>query len=246
MNNTEYIDSLYEEMAVLKLKLAFAESEAEQSAVPPELPEDMPAVLPEPVERALRGARVRHILTEALPKFGRAAAAVLLVFYVGLTAAAAFAEPVRNGIARFIASDDGGYMNIGYEQDPEPPIDSMPEVDPALTAPEGWAGDTYIRYIPDGYALEKVSTYYDEALYVNSTGERFLFAEYPQSVHIQLNGSADTISVSVNGQPGFCSRSRGETCVMWPLHGKVMVIRLSTDDMNTAVAIAESVRRLPQ
>ena len=160
-------EELDEELTALKLKIALQEYQAESletiladepgdsSAREQLARSEKPTI--RRLNRRLRRRSLRRFAVRTLPKAGRAAACLILVFYIGLTVAVATVQSVRVDLMRFFVRIDGGQASFGFETS-----------DDHLDVPSGWNGYYYPSYIPDGYVLTGV--FDDSVVYQNPAG----------------------------------------------------------------------------
>lgn len=171
-------EELDEELTALKLKIALQEYQAESlETILAETGDDPSAQerlarsekptlrrLNRRLNRRLRRRSLRRFAVRTLPKAGRAAACLILVFYIGLTVAVATVQSVRVDLMRFFVRIDGGQASFGFETS-----------DDHLDVPSGWNGYYYPSYIPDGYVLTGV--FDDSVVYQNRAGTELRFCD---------------------------------------------------------------------
>lgn len=131
------------EEATLHLALLRCQ-EAELAALPQaEAPQAPP---PASLRRAYASRRARQALRTWGPRTLRAAAAVLLVFYLGLTTALATVPSLRHSLMTFMIHSEEEYTELALIPSGE-----------TLDIPQGWQGAYYPAYIPEGFAITHVA-----------------------------------------------------------------------------------------
>ena len=103
-------------MEALKIRIAFAEiHEAEWNSASPnqQLSDEGKRRVLKAIDKRLQRRKYVHFANTTLPKAGRIAAAVLSVFFIGLTAAVASVRPVRVSVLNFIMGIEEAYTELG-------------------------------------------------------------------------------------------------------------------------------------
>lgn len=113
--------------------------------------------------------------------------------------------------------------------------------------PEGWRGNFFPTWLPEGYAFLRVQDELtaQEAVYQNAQGNRLVFSEDQVSAHFELQGDE---TASFTYQPlddqtaalTVLSDDQG-TFVVWDANGQTLMVTLSLKDQETALSIARSV-----
>ena len=132
-NETSLTEDLYRELEALKIRIAFAEiHEAEWNSASPnqQLSDEGKRRVLKAIDKRLRRRKYVHFAKTTLPKAGRIAAAVLSVFFIGLTAAVASVRSVRVSVLNFIMGIEEAYTELGVGGE-------MPDV------PSEWQGEYY-------------------------------------------------------------------------------------------------------
>lgn len=230
------LEDLNEELLALKLRMAFqAEFEEELAEIERTEPDAELLKIMEHAEprirrmfaREMRREQVKHFVFEFMPKLSRALATVLLVFFLGLSAAVATMEPVRVGVVDFIENIETKFTRFDIEDDD------------AVIPPE-WKGEYYPTYIPNKLELSWVKKY--EICY--GKNQDLFYYEYDEA----LDTNADTENafdrlVLINGKQGIISEKNGWIKVAWKLDAKYFVVvgRYSEEEM---LKIARGVKEI--
>ena len=120
-------------------------------------------------------------------------------------------------------------------------------VEPISHIPEGWRGNYFPGWIPEGYTFvqvqDKLTT--QQALYRNAQGDTLIFSEDTQASHFELQGD-ETASFDykpVNDQTialVALSQQQG-TFVVWDVNDQTLMVTLSTQNEADALKVAQSV-----
>ncbi|MDL2205361.1 DUF4367 domain-containing protein [Eubacteriales bacterium OttesenSCG-928-N13] len=164
-------------------------------------------------------------------RLGIMAAAVLVLLFVGLTAAVATVQPLRARVLEFLQSREDEYTQLQI-RDPEAP---------RLDVPEGWNGEYYPTYIPDRLTLRRVDENITTATYDNEN----LWVSIRECTNLDIEmfydtEDSDTRQVEVLDQIGTISEKNGVTAIWWAINDRYFVI-YGTLPPDVAIAIAESV-----
>lgn len=228
---------LDEELTALKLKIALQEyredaietllSENDDPSAPERLARTEQPTLRR-MNRRLRRRSLRRFAARTLPKAGKAAACLILVFYLGLTVAVATVENVRVELMRFFVHVDGGQASFGFESSDE-----------HLDVPSEWNGYYYPAYIPDGYVLTDV--FDDSVVYQNRAGLELRFCDSGADAQWTVDTeNAEVKSVTINGRPAVLIRKGIWTTIVWSIDSRCLIVDCAgTED--TAMTIAKSV-----
>ena len=231
-------EELDEELTALKLKIALQEYQAESletiladepgdSSAREQLARSEKSTIRR-LNRRLRRRSLRRFAVRTLPKAGRAAACLILVFYIGLTVAVATVQSVRVDLMRFFVRIDGGQASFGFETS-----------DDHLDVPSGWNGYYYPSYIPDGYVLTGV--FDDSVVYQNRAGTELRFCDSGPDARWTVDTvDAEIESVTVNGRPAVLIRKGIWTTIVWSVDSRCLIVDCAgTKDV--AITIAQSV-----
>lgn len=227
---------LRDDLLALKLRLAFQEKLEE------EIEEISGEQHPEPelqaiMERAdagilkrihtnVRKRKMARIVKITLPQVGKAAAACLLVFFIGLSTAIAAVPAVRTGVLHFIMTMDEKYTSLGFE-------------DAGIAAPAEWKGRYYLSYIPDGFVLEDADGF--DVTYANFRGNILLFSEYGTESSVNIDTEdADVRFTDIQGHSALLSDKNGWITLAWAAEDRYFVLDFQ-GDAEEAVRIAEGV-----
>lgn len=231
-------DELREDILALRLRLAFQEELEEEVNALVKESENPDRVILEMMERAdsrviqkirqkIRRKNGKHLLFAVVPKVGKAAAACLLVFFIGLSTAIAMNSSVRVEMLNFIMRIEEKYASLGFE-----------DHGAFIEVPAGWKGYYYPTYIPEGFDYVSTDGY---AVYYERAGQEFIFSEYESGsgVNIDTEG-AETKFTDVNGRSALAVEKNGWATLAWAVSNRYFIIELQ-GEIEEAVGIAEHV-----
>ena len=147
--------ALYEDLAALKIRIAFAEiSEDELDEYDHELPFVSESDYSEAaqkralklIERKLNKRLSKRFIRKTLPHTIQVVAITLLLFFIGLTTAVATVRPIRLRLMDFIAQIEENYSAVGITYN---------DNDNSIV-PKEWKGKYYPYYIPEEYEFSYV------------------------------------------------------------------------------------------
>lgn len=230
-DETSLTEDLYRELEALKIRIAFAEiHEAEWNSAGPnqQLSDEGKRRVLKAIDKRLRRRKYVHFVKTTLPKAGRIAAAVVSVFFIGLTAAVASVRPVRVSVLNFIMGIEEAYTELGVGSE-------MPDV------PSEWQGQYYPAYIPEGFTLDYVDPLYVEAQYKNSDGQKIVFREYELNDYTNFDTEDSIVStITIRGAEALISEKKDRYSIVWAMDDCYLLLRCDTS-REMAIQIAESV-----
>lgn len=243
-------DELYRQLAYTKLRIALLAQQENEAKVLLNAEASKSALAEEQKfftdtqDRTIRRIRVQLLRQSAqnfarydLRKIVRAAAAVLLVFYLGLTTAVATVQSVRVNLMKLLYNVEEQYTEISFQPDEEA----------AFEVPAEWAGNYFMSYIPNGYSFafcSPPSTMEQEIIYTDSAGRMIRFCE----MALQLEANIDTegfsvMPVQVNGASGIIAEKATEVTVVWPAVDRYFMLNANCT-RDEVIRIAKQVIRI--
>lgn len=239
-------DELYSQLSETKLRIALLaqqESETEVMLGEGENVEDekqffeaTEAGAMKAIHRQLRKQSVQHFLQRDLPKVGQIAAAMVLIFYLGLTAAVATVQSVRVSVMKLLYTVEEQYTEISF----------VPDEEASFDVPAEWQGSYYMSFIPNGYELTACASrsFQHEVVYTDSNGSIIRFSE----IALQVESNIDTEGFSVkpfqlNGTTGLFAERADKVTLIWSTTDRYFVLSL-VGHTEVAEQIAESVLRI--
>lgn len=160
------------------------------------------------IQRELRKQQGKTFLLQTLPRVCKAAACILLVVFLGATTALAVSRTVRVYLMNFLINIEEKYTELGFVTDQNMYVD----------VPEGWCGQYFMSYIPDGFNLEEIvpGSVLNAVHYMNEKGNRLFFTECASSAYTNIDTEKATITyITINGQIAFQSKKNGFVALTW-------------------------------
>lgn len=240
--NHEMSCALYEELAALKIRIAFAEIDEDELA---EFDRDLSSVSEgyysdaaqkrtlKLIERKLNKRLRRQFVSKTLPHTLQIVTISLLLFFIGLTTAVATVRPVRLRILDFIAKIEENYSEISLFND----------IDNAVV-PSEWKGKYYPSYIPDSFELSHVDGLLDIVYYTSASGQVLQFSEYEDNIYTNINiDKESSFDITINVSSGLAMSDGEGTKITWCIDNTYLYLYFS-GNLDEAKRIAESVRLL--
>ena len=238
--NREMSRALYEELAALKIRIAFAEIDEDELA---EFDRDLSSVTGggyseaaqkstlKLIERKLNKRLRRQFIAHTLPHTLHVVTVVLFLFFIGLTTAVATVRPVRLRVLDFIAKIEESYSEISFYND----------IDNAVVPPE-WKGKYYPVYIPELFELSHVDGLYNIAYY-NTKDHRVLqFSEYANADYSNIDIDEEkAVDITINESYGIAMADGESITITWCIDDTYLYLYLD-GNLDEAKRIAESVK----
>lgn len=238
----ELSNALYRELEALKIRIAFAElgedelAEAENApAVDAEYSESAQKRTLKVIQRQMNRRMRKRFLRETLPRTTNIVAAVLLVFFVGLTTATATVRPVRLKVMEFIAKIEENYSTV-----------SLTSNENDCLAPAEWEGEYYPTYIPSDFVLSDVNID-DNVVGYTAEDDRVLeFCESGADIYANYDlGGEGCFDISISGKEGIAKVDDEQTTMVWG-DNNVCFYLFFSGDIEEAKRVAWSVQRIPK
>ena len=241
--NHEMSHALYEDLAALKIRIAFAEiSEAELDDYDRELLSVSESDYSEAaqkralklIERKLNKQLSKRFIRKTLPHTIQVVAITLLLFFIGLTTAIATVQPVRLRILDFIAQIEENYsaVSLAFSENEE------------VVVPDEWKGKYYPYYIPDEYTLTYIDELYNIVCYTAMNDCVLQFSEYEDTIYTNVNINEEyAFDIAINGNDGIAMADEAGTTIAWCVDDTYLYLSFS-GDLDTAKLIASNVKRV--
>lgn len=188
------------------------------------------------LDRRLRKSRRERFFRQTLPKAGKIAAAALLVFFIGGSVAVAAVRPVRLQLMKFLIKIEREYAELSL----------VPAEGAELEVPDGWTGDYFPAYVPEGFAFNQIAGV-DGCLTVQyqlHDGRLFEFGEYDQDTGTNIDiEDAEIQYLEVGGSPALVSEKDGYSTVAWAYADRYFIVGLD-GAVDEALQIARSVQKI--
>lgn len=237
MVQNTYVKDLYEEYEAVKLRIAFAEMEAECGEDEPksEYSDLAQAKLVALIDQKLKKIRRKKFWQRVIPKACRVTAMVLLACYLSLTVAIAASSTVRVAIFEFILQTEDEYTQVWMVDDKTKYI----------KVPAEWKGFYYPSYIPEGYELYEVDPTFIEVYYLDDQNNRLCFMEGTDGDSVLFDTEdAGMEYIDLHGTEALLSQKGRWTTVVWSIDNRFFLLELENCEKEIAIEIARSVRMI--
>ena len=241
--NHEMSRALYEDLAALKIRIAFAEiSEAELDEYDRELSSVSESDYSEAaqkralklIERKLNKRLSKRFIRKTLPHSLQIVTVTLLLFFIGLTTAVATVRPVRLRLMDFIAQIEENYSVVGLEYSDNG----------KMVVPEEWKGRYFPSYIPEEYMFFRVDDLFNTVYYATEDGQVLEFSESTDDVYRSTSiSSRSCIDIEINGTAGIASVIDNKVTIVWSVEDVFFTLYFY-GELDEAARIAESVQPL--
>lgn len=163
----------------------------------------------------------------------KVAAALFLVGLIGFGTAIAISSDVRVEVMKLLYKITPEYTEISLVNDD----------DASFYMPEGWKGDYYPSYIPDGYIFDSFQG--DNAIatatYTSMDGKILRFSESTGTTEMNVDTEDYMIeNIFLNGSEALLAYKEGSSRIVWKHGNKILMVRTS-DTVQSAIDIALSV-----
>lgn len=232
------LDELKEEMEALKLRIAFAEIDEKEIeawlGTPSAYSNEGMRRAEKAITEGLRKRRLSRFFRKTLPHGCQAVAAVLLIFFIGLSTAVATVQSVRVKVLSFIMSIEQEYTALGFDDS-----DGI-----FMDVPEGWNGSYFPSFIPDGFAFAFIDSDMGWVRYESDGEKNLQFSEYTYDTYTNIDTEDSQMRfVPMHGGSALVSEKGGHVFIAWAIDNRFFVVSLD-GTADTAIKIAESVRMI--
>ncbi len=154
-------------------------------------------------------------------------AAFLVLLLAGCVSALAVSPEMRESLSRLLVSPQKEFTDFRMEKFAEPDV------------PEGFRGDFYPSYIPDGFFLESADWY--RACYLTEDEQRVLYyTELDENAAMNLDTEdADVTYGKVGGTDAMFVQKKGLSSVVWSFSNRFFLVSIKGTH-EEALKIAES------
>lgn len=252
MNNENPIlstrEQLVAELEQAKLRLAFydlQEEEIQAYAALAEKDESIAKMVNEQQASMLRLIRQKTkaqqaksrlaVSLKAIKRVAMAASILITVAVLGMSTVFAFSPQMRVAMQSLLIRVTSKYTEIGLQNSS------------IMHIPEGWEGDYFPAYIPEGFHLVHLSCPFPgtaSVQYEDAVRNRFNFDELSEGSRTNIDTENARVSyITVHDLKAMLVEKGGRVMITWAEFDRYFIITLygSTD---TALAIARSVRRI--
>ena len=260
MKQTADITALQERHLDIMIKLAFDlddaeetqrlldESEAELSAEEERLADEILVHAfqkAEEREKARKRVRRRAAVRRAMPRVALIASCLILVLTIALPIAIASSPVLRSRVMRLIVEvdEERGRADFWFVADP----------DAAFDVPEGWTGNYFPSYIPEGFSVWAFDPYVSMVEYRPSDDpdgyQQLFFAEMTDdSVCFAGTDGAEIHHIDIQGRDAMLIEGYGlgtyNVSITWANDTNWFYVVSYDIDTDVAIQVARSVRKI--
>lgn len=171
-----------------------------------------------------------------LPRLGKALAALLIIFAIGMPVAIATVQPVRARVMELIFEIEREYTRVSLREKAEEGVE----------VPAEWGGEYYPSYIPEGYVFDEAVNVsgIQDILFISQDGGRFSFSELGADSGSNIDTENANIKyIMIKGNPGLLAVKEGRSLVSWAEFDRYFVVSGNLSGEET-MQIADSVTRI--
>lgn len=235
------VGELFEDLSILKLKIALLEKEEEdldQRDLRCNEDKQLECIATQGEQRILkhisrsyRKNQIKRITRTTLPQLVRIAACILLFCYIGLTVVIAANSSARIRIMKYIINFEEEYTEFGFEDTGE-----------YMDVPGGWEGYYFPAYIPSGFNILHTSP--TNVTFINRDGILFEFDDMSEGTKGTLDTEGASIElITINGHSAVLVEKGQWISILWNVDNRILLVGY-TGGRSEAIHIAENVRML--
>ena len=199
------------------------------------------------LEKDTLSEKRRKRIKQFVPQFMKIAACILIIFSLAVPVVIASSAEFRSKVIEMLINIDHD-NNVAY-------FDFIENGDASFAVPEGWIGDYYISYIPEGmevcrYSAENLYIEYADTSETTSSSRGFSFMECNEGDGVAAKTDDAIFSIiDVNGYTA-CMIEHESTDeanyvgLTWSNEEKMFDLSCYDMDVNEVMAIARSVRKV--
>ncbi len=190
------------------------------------------------IDRAAHRRKLARFSKRTLPRMVTGAACLVLVCFAGLTTVLATSERAREQVLGLIINIKKGETQLSLA-----PVAAR---EAPLEAPEGWRGLYYPAYMPKGYRFDSVFADGTMVFYEHHRGGNSIsFSENDENSSVGIESyDAQVRYLTIHGHRALLSVSPSSSFISWSEQERFFVVDISSDDEQTLIRVADSVRRL--
>jgi hypothetical protein len=191
------------------------------------------------IRNAIRKRKLNQFARHTLPRVGKAAAAILLVFYIGLTAAIAGVPSVRVRVLELLVNIEDEYTELSLQENPNASFD----------VPAEWSGSYYPSKIPEGFVISQILNMVQDSTIVLSLesdkATRITFSELGEDAYTNLDTEDAVVSSKmVNGSPALFVVKGDTISVSWAMDNLYFILICEGLQKKDVLPLANSVVRI--
>lgn len=191
------------------------------------------------IRNSIRKGKLKRFARQTLPKVGKVAASILLIFFIGLSAAIAGVHSVRVRVLELLINIEDEYTELSLKENPGSSFDVPPE----------WGGNYYPSKIPKSYVITQIESMFGNAFvsYVLEDDKAIgiTFLEQGEDTYANLD-TEDAIlsSKMVKGSPALLVVKGDTVSVAWATDNLYFVLICQGLQENDVLSIANSIVRI--
>lgn len=192
-------------------------------------------------EKAARQQRRSGAIKRWIPRMIEVAACLALVFAIAMPVAIANSAEFRSRVLRllFEVDEEQGGMYFHFTEDP----------DAAFAVPEGWLGEYYPSYVPDGFSVWRVDEYMAAVEYRSADGNQLYIGEFGEGTGSTVGtDDAEIWYIDIQGFTAQVIDGNSETIhtvtITWANDTKFFMVAGNGVDTDVAIEVAQSVRKI--
>lgn len=167
----------------------------------------------------------------------QAVACILLIVAIAAPIAIAKVEPLRLLVLRLLIEQD--------EEQGAARVYMATDEELTFNVPEGWLGEYYMTYIPEGIEVQYISTFSGYVEYWDSEGIKLSFDEYGVGASAYLdNENAETWYTTVRGNDAYVISKNDRYTIVWAIEDRYFNVMVWRSTYDEALRIAEGVRKI--
>jgi hypothetical protein len=191
------------------------------------------------IRKTIRKRKLNQFVRYTLPKVGKVAAALLLVFYIGLTAAIAGVPSVRVRVLELLVNIEDEYTELSLKENPNASFD----------VPAEWSGSYYPSKIPKGFAISQILNMVQDSTVILSSesdkATRITFSELGEDAYTNLDTEDAIVSTKmVNGSPALFAVKGNIISVSWAKDNLYFILICEGLQEKDVLSISNSVVRI--
>lgn len=175
----------------------------------------------------------KRFIKHTLPRITQVAAAVLLVFFIGITTAVATVHAVRIRVLEFLINMEDQYAELSLiEKD-----------DITLDVPNEWKGRVYLSYIPEGFKLSHVGKEGYKVFYEDGKGHTITFTEYNADFEVNMDVENSEIRhIDIKGETALMATKDGTSLITWANYDRFYLLRVDSSPEDAERIAQEMIR----
>ena len=139
-----------------------------------------------------------------LRKTLRVLVCIIVILAIATPVAVASISPIREYVLKMLISNKNDHIQIELTKSVRDDV------------PEGWLGEYYPSYIPEGYQYMSMRTFTPTALFCNSNGDVLCFKDLDEDYQLNIDSEdAKIYFVTIRDTTALVSEEDGEIRMVW-------------------------------